>query len=350
MSTPTTTRSWILNSYPTGMPKLSGADAHIGLTSSSLPSPIPADHVLLKPLYFSNDPVQRWWIDSNPPTPLLPFRSGLGKPVPGASLCQVIASNYDALRKGDHAVAYTGWVEYAVSPASMCEKVEQLPQGLSYSHYLGTMGLTGITAYAGIVEVAEAKPSDVVVVSGAAGATGNVVVQIAKHIIGCRRVIGLAGSEEKCKWVESIGADVCYNYKDPTLSEQLKADEQATVYFDNVGGQILETMIYVMADHGRIASCGSISDYNAGEGGVGIRNYFWLIIKSIQMRGFTAFDLQEDKGRMREIFKQKVEEGKFRMGEQTETVVDATFEDVPAVWMRLFEGANTGKLVTRLVT
>ena len=218
--------------------------------------------------------------------------------------------------------------------------------------YLGALGLTGLTAYYGTKIIARAGKEDTVVVSGAAGATGSMVVQIAKKMLGCKKVVGIAGSDDKCKWVESLGADLCLNYKKSSFKQDLiKATHgYVEVYFDNVGGDILDLMLTRMKKGGRVAACGAITDYNRSEKS-GLKNWFEVISNRIEIKGFIVLDfLAEGKGP--EAVKEMVtaaKEGKIKVGEENETVVDTSFEAIPKTWMSLFEGANTGKLVTKLI-
>ena len=193
---------------------------------------------------------------------------------------------------------------------------------------------------------------DTVVVSGAAGATGSMVVQIAKHLLGCKKVIGIAGSDDKCKWVESLGADVCLNYKKSSFKEDLikATDGYVEVYFDNVGGEILDLMLTRMKKGGRVAACGAITDYNKSESS-GLKNWFEVISNRIEIKGFIIYDFFAS-GKAADAVKELVtaaKDGKIKIGEENETVVDTKFDDVPKTWMSVFEGANTGKLVTKLV-
>ena len=249
-------------------------------------------------------------------------------------------------------LASAGWVDYTVQDAAKVErKIERIP-GLSETQFLGALGLTGLTAYYGIKEIGRAGPDDTVVVSGAAGATGSMVVQIAKHMLGCKRVIGLAGESGKCNWVESLGADLCLNYKDADFKEQLirATDGFVEVYFDNVGGGILDLMLTRMKRFGRVLACGAIAQYNSSERD-GLKNWSEIVTNRIEVRGFIVLDYvsqgkaPEAIGALVQAFK----EGKIRLGDENETVVDTVFEDVPRTWMGLFEGRNTGKLITKLV-
>lgn len=350
MSLPTDTRQWILTNKPTDLPELSGPNATFKLETNPLPS-LKEDQVLVKTLYLSNDPAQRGWITKgvNPERLYVP-------PVPegavmrAGSVAEVVESKSSKHKKGDIVQATAGWTEYAVLDAKDCQSLQQLP-GLSITHYLGAFGLTGLTAYYGTKLVARAGPQDTVVVSGAAGATGSMVVQIAKKLLGCKKVIGIAGSDDKCKWVESLGADVCLNYKAQEFRKQLRAATEGyvEVYYDNVGGSILDLMLTRMKKHGRIAACGAVAEYNSSDP-TGIKNWFEVISNRIEIKGFIILDFLAT-GKGPEAVGEMVkawQEGKIQVGEGNETVVDTKFEDIPKTWMGLFEGANTGKLVTKL--
>jgi NADPH-dependent curcumin reductase CurA len=273
----------------------------------------------------------------------------LKTPMHARALCRIIESKSASIKKGTMVLAAPGWTEYAVLDAKAVQAAPDLPGGLNITHYLGALGGTGLTAYYGLKIVAEAEPSDRVVVSGAAGATGSMVVQIAKKLIGCKRVIGIAGSDEKCRWVESLGADICLNYKKSSFKEDLVKETEGfiDVYFDNVGGEILDLMFTRMAKGGRIAACGAISNYNKNASKQdGLKNWFEVISMRIQIRGFIVTDYLSKRGEVLDIFSKAIEEGKLDIGAESEQVVPAKFEDIPKVWMKLFEGSNTGKLVT----
>ena len=269
------------------------------------------------------------------------------------NVAEVLDSTSSKFAKGDLVLASIGWADYIVVDAAKVErKIDKVP-GLSETQFLGALGSTGLTALYGIRDVARATAEDnVVVVSGAAGATGSMVVQIAKHILGCKRVIGMAGDDAKCRWVESLGADVCLNYKENDFKEKLikETPEYVEVYYDNVGGDILDLMLTRMKRHGRVAACGAITQYNKGDKD-GLKNWFEVISNRIEIKGFIIFDfLNQGKGpgAVAELL-QAFKDGKIKLGNENETIVDTKFEDVPKTWMRLFEGKNTGKLITRLV-
>jgi NADPH-dependent curcumin reductase CurA len=261
---PTTTHSWILSKKPTDMPIVDGssADQTFKLVTRDLPE-LKDDQVLIQLQYLSNDPAQRGWISDAIPAERLyvpPVKEGT--PMHSRGICKVLESKSPNYKNGDMVVASIGWNEYAVMDAKVLQPARPLPGGLAITHYLGALGLTGLTALYGFKIIGEAKASDRVVVSGAAGATGSMVVQIAKHMVGCKEVIGIAGSDEKCKWVESLGADKCFNYKSKTFYEDLTkaTDGFIDVYFDNVGGEQLDFMLTRMVRFGRVIACGA-SEY-----------------------------------------------------------------------------------------
>lgn len=268
-------------------------------------------------------------------------------------LAEVIESKSSKYKKGDVVIASTGWSEYRIVKAAECQPAPDLPGGRSKTHYLGALGLTGLTAYMGLTEVGQTTKDDVVVVSGAAGATGSMVVQIAKKIIGCKKVIGIAGSDEKCRWVEKLGADICLNYKSKSFAEDMKKqtpgpDGFADVYFDNVAGEILDIMLSRMARGGRTIACGAISAYNtAAERTTGLKNWFEIVIMRQRVQGFIVLDYMGKFPQALEVLKKALAEGKLNIDEG-ETVVKTSFEEIPRTWMKLFDGSNQGKLLTQL--
>ena len=267
-------------------------------------------------------------------------------------IAEVVASKADNLKEGQIVSCTPGWTEYTVLAAKDCTPVQEDKEaGIKATHYIGAMGGPGLTAYWGLLDVVRTTKEDTVVVSGAAGCTGSMVVQLAKNVIGCKRVIGIAGGEKKCRYVESLGADVCVDYKAADFEEQLiKATEgYVEVYFDNVGGSILDMMLKRVKRYGRIAVCGAISTYNDPES-TNLKNWFEVIANRIEIRGLIVLDAfyqgkgPEMLGKMREA----VKEGKIQIDKQEETIVQAKFEEIPKTWMMLFEGGNQGKLVTDL--
>jgi NADPH-dependent curcumin reductase CurA len=273
-------------------------------------------------------------------------------PMSSFGIATVIESKAADFPKGSTVNCLTNWREYAVIDTTLgapyVTKVEDIAN-ISVTHTLGALGLTGVTAYHGLENVNTTK-DDVVVVSGAAGATGSMVVQIAKKIIGCKRVIGIAGTADKCKWVESLGADVCINYKDADFKEQLikHTEGYVDVYFDNVGGEILDLMFTRVKRFGRISVCGAISEYNSSSP-PGFKNWFEVISNRMTIKGLIVLDAGARWPEMVKEISEAAVAGKIQVGDANETIVPTAFEDVPKTWLKLFEGANTGKLLTQIV-
>ncbi|KAE8358112.1 hypothetical protein BDV27DRAFT_150741 [Aspergillus caelatus] len=345
------TCQWVLRKRASDLPILTGPDATFALIEADSGAPNKGE-VLIKSLYFSNDPSQRGWVDAFTENerlyvPLLPE----GAPMRAFAIAEIVESKADSLKKGDLVRVWTGWSEYAVVDAQRCTKLAPLPNGLSETHHLGALGFTGLTAYFGINDVAQARKDDVVVVSGAAGATGSMVVQLAKKVIGCKMVIGIAGSDSKCRWVESLGADTCLNYNSSNFAQDLvkATPEFVNVYFDNVGGGILDLLLTRMAKYGRIAACGAITNYNkSGNNTIGIKNWFEIITMQVQIKGFRVMDYVGRFEEALQVLLKAVVDRKLKIDSEIEHVVDGRFEDVPGIWMKLFTGVNQGKLITKL--
>ncbi|KAK5050547.1 hypothetical protein LTR84_003828 [Exophiala bonariae] len=362
------TRTWILSNRPKETPTYSGSNPTFTLIERDL-QPLQPGQILVKVLFFSNDPAQRTWIKSSDDLPsdrhyVEPV--ALNTPMQSRGLCEVIESRSDTIPIGTTILARVNWNEYAVLDAKDATTLAPLPNGLGFSHYLGVFGTTGLTAYYGTVVVGEAKASHRLVVSGAAGATGGMVVQIAKkrygghlakrtektrQIIGVSEVIGIAGSDDKCKYVvERLGADKCLNYRSPCFFEDLtKATAgYVDIYFDNVGGTILDAMLGRLKQHGVVIACGSISGYNSDQSTL-LKNYFQVISMRLQIKGFIAADYVHKAQEVTEIFIRALEQGKLTVNDGLQHVVPTKFEDVPKTWLKLFDGSNTGKLVTRII-
>lgn len=349
---PTQTRQWIVSNPPKTNVSLSGDNATFTLQTVDTPS-VNDGQVLVKLLYLSNDPAQRGWIQDGVDAERLyvpPVRQGDVMRALGVG--EVIQSKAENVKEGQLVSYMANWTDYRVLEAKEVTPIQEDKEaGIKATHFIGTLGMTGLTAYYGLTSVAKATKEDTVVVSGAAGSTGSMVVQIAKNIIGCKRVIGIAGGEKKCKWVESIGADVCIDYKAADFEEQLwKATEgYVEVYFDNVGGHILDLMLKRVKRYGRIAVCGSIATYNDPES-TRLKNWFEVIANRIEIKGFIVLDafLQGKGQEMMGAIRTAVKEKKIQIEKQEETIVPTKFEDIPKTWTMLFEGGNQGKLVTEL--
>lgn len=350
---PTQTRQWILSSKPTDLPILTGPNPTFTQHTTSLPA-LGTNQVLVRTLYLSNDPAQRGFISPcisadrlyMPPVQLY-------APMRALAIAQIVATTSfnPALQEGAYVTATTDWTEYSVHNARSVQPLPCIP-GVNMTHFLGALGLTGLTAYIGLVEIARAGPTDTVVISGAAGATGSMAVQIAKRLLNCRRVIGIAGGAEKCAWVvERLGADECLNYKAPDFMQHLVDATQGfvEVYFDNVGGEILDAMLGRLKRGARVVACGGISNYNRESAPVGLVNWHEVIANRLEIKGFIVFDYLHRMREVVELLLDAIREGRIVLGDESETVVEAGFDEIPQTWMMLFRGGNMGKLVTKLM-
>jgi NADPH-dependent curcumin reductase CurA len=266
----------------------------------------------------------------------------MGKPLEGGAVGEVIESRARELKPGDVVTSNLGWRECFMASPKDLHPVSREAQPLSI--YLGVLGMTGMTAWAGL-NLLEVKAGDVIYISEAAGAVGNVAGQLAK-LRGCR-VIGSAGSPEKVKWLRDEGGfDVAFNYKDGPVLEQLNhaAPDGIDVYFDNVGGEALEAALAALRLHGRIIACGGISGYNEAKPKPGPANLFNVTTKRLTMKGLIVRDWLDRQG----DFEQEVG-GYFRAGKlkHKETVVEGIGQAVDA-FIGLFEGKNVGKMVVKL--
>ena len=236
-----------------------------------------------------------------------------------------------------------GWQEYLLSDG---EAVTKLPDsGLPFSAYLGLFGLAGLTAYGGLLEVGQPKVGETLLISGAAGSVGSLVGQIGK--IKGLRVVGIAGTEEKCNWLrEELAFDAAVNYKDDNYKKQLKTAcaNGVDIYFENVGGGILESALYLMNTFGRVVLCGLISQYNATAPIPGPSNFALVISKRLNIQGFLATDYSSKVKEMMSNFTQWHSSGqlKYRVD------IVRGLESAPAAINKLFDGSNNGKLMVQL--
>ncbi|OJJ50373.1 hypothetical protein ASPZODRAFT_149710 [Penicilliopsis zonata CBS 506.65] len=328
MSSPTKTQRWVLREKPYGTPVLDGKDATFQLEEGVALPALQEGQVLLKTLYLSNDPAQRSWISPLAQAERLylpPVQ--VGETMKSMGIAQVVASRCAAVPVGSLVTGNPGWAEYSVDEGEKVAVIEEIPAGLPVTHFLGALGLPGFTAYYALTQIVKATARDAIVVSGAAGAVGTMVVQIAKKMIGCRKVIGIAGTDEKCRWVEKLGADVCINYKSLSFKQTLTQETEGFVeiYFDNVGGEILDFMLTRLAKFGRE-----------------------VITMRLQILGFINIDWIDHLAEVRAILVEEWKKGTLVIGEESEMVVDTAFKDIPSTWMMLYSGGNTGKLVTRV--
>ncbi|WP_410638195.1 NADP-dependent oxidoreductase [Amycolatopsis sp. lyj-346] len=297
--------------------------------------------ILVRNLVMSVDPAMRGRMkDVKSYAP--PFQ--VGEVMSGGAVGEVVESNVDDVKPGDHVLHQAGWRTHAVLDAGRYVKVDAAAAPLST--YLGVLGMPGLTAYAGLLESAEFKPGDTVFVSGAAGAVGSLVGQLAK-LKGAKRVIGSAGSAEKVRHlIDDLGFDAAFNYKDGPVAAQLHeaAPEGIDVYFDNVGGEHLEAAIDAITLHGRIAICGMISQYNATEPTPAPRNLAQVIAKRLTIRGLLVLDHWGLQQQFVSEVAPLVNSGEIKY---SETFVDG-IRNAPEAFLGLLSGANTGKMLVRI--
>ncbi|MGA3269134.1 MAG: NADP-dependent oxidoreductase [Verrucomicrobiota bacterium] len=323
-----------LISRPNGIPTA----ANFSLAQVEL-EPLPDRQVLVRNLFMSVDPYMRGRMNEGK-SYVPPF--ALGKPLEGGAVGEVVESRAKEFKPGDAVVSNFGWREYFIAAPDQLHSVSREVQPLSV--YLGALGMTGMTAWVGL-NLVEVKAGDVIYISGAAGAVGNVAGQLAK-LRGCR-VIGSAGSMEKVEFLrEECGFDIAFDYKVGPVVEQLKveAPEGIDVYFDNVGGEMLEAALAALRAHGRIIACGGISGYNEEKPRPGPSNLFNMTAKRLTMKGFIVRDWLARQGEF-----EKEVGGYFRAGKvkHKETVAEGIGQAVGA-FIGLFKGENIGKMVVKL--
>ena len=323
-----------LNSRPKGVPTA----ANFSLAQVEL-EPLLDRQVLVRNLFMSVDPYMRGRMNEGK-SYVPPF--ALGKSLEGGAVGEVLESRAKEFKPGDAVVSNFGWREYFITAPDQLHSVSREVQPLSV--YLGTLGMTGMTAWVGL-NLVEVKGGDVIYISGAAGAVGNVAGQLAK-LRGCG-VIGSAGSMEKVEFLrEECGFDIAFDYKVGPVVEQLKveAPEGIDVYFDNVGGEMLEAALSALRAHGRIIACGGISGYNDEKPRPGPSNLFNMTAKRLTMKGFIVRDWLARQGEF-----EKEVGGYFRAGKvkHKETVAEGIGQAVGA-FIGLFKGENIGKMVVKL--
>ena len=326
-----------LISYPTGIP----TPENFALAQTKL-EPIQDGQVLVRNLYLSVDPYMRGRMNGGK-SYVPPFE--LGKPMSGGAVGEVVESRVPEFQSGDVVTSNYGWREYFMATPSELHPVSRDIQPLSV--YLGALGMTGMTAWVGL-RLVGVKADDVIFISGAAGAVGNVAGQLAK-IRGCN-VIGSAGSPEKVKFLqEECGFDMAFDYKTSPvipIAEQLNlaAPDGIDVYFDNVGGEMLEAALSALRVNGRIIACGGISGYNAETPRPGPSNLFNITTKRLTMKGLIVSDWLSYRGEFEQVVGDYYRSGKLR---SKETVVVGIDKAVSA-FLGLFTGKNIGKMVVKL--
>ncbi|MET8122039.1 NADP-dependent oxidoreductase [Micromonospora sp. NPDC005291] len=331
----TSNRQIHLASRPQGWP----TEDNFRLVETDVPTPGPGQ-IVVRNKYMSVDPYMRGRMN-DVKSYVAPF--ALDAPLDGAAIGEVVASEAADIAVGDTVLHGLGFREYALLDATAARKVD--PSLAPVSAYLSVLGMPGLTAYAGLLEVAAMKPGETVFVSAAAGSVGSLVGQIAK-LKGAGRVVGSAGSPAKVERLRALGFDAAFDYHDGPVRESLRtaAPGGVDVYFDNVGGDHLEAAISAMNLHGRAAICGMIAQYNDTEPPAAPRNLALVIGKRLTLRGF----LVGDHSHVRPAFVQDVA-GWLREGTLSydETIVDG-IENAPAAFLGLLRGENLGKMLVRV--
>ncbi len=332
--TPTTNRQYKLAQRPTGMVKREDFE----FSQGAVPE-LAEGQLLVKVEFISLDPAMRGWMNDAksyiPPV-------GIGEVMRAGGAGKVVASRHPGFNVGDEVVGIFGVQDYAISDGKGVTKVDTRIAPLSA--YLGVLGMPGMTAYFGLYTVGEYKEGDTVVVSGAAGAVGSVVGQLAK--IKGSRVVGIAGGAEKCRHVvEDLGFDACIDYRSENVKDELRKHlpKGVDLYFDNVGGDILDTVLTQIRMHARIVICGAISQYNNTAPVKGPSNYLSLLVNRGTMRGMVVFDHVRRYGEAVAEMAGWIAQGQLKYREE---VVD-DLEKFPETLLMLFKGENTGKLLIR---
>lgn len=312
---------------------------HFTMREEAVGEPGP-DQVLVRNLWLGFDPTQRGWLNPNPGY-VPPVE--VGEVMRAFAVGQVVASNADHVPVGSYVQGMFGWQDWIVADGAGLDLV---PEGVDPKAMLGVFGTTGLTAYFGMLHIGEPAPGETVVVSGAAGATGSIAAQLAR--IRGSRVIGIAGGEAKCKWLtETIGLDDAIDYREQDVAVRLRelARNKISVYFDNVGGPILDAALANIARGARVVLCGAISTgYTPEKLPPGPANYFNLVLRSARMQGFLLFDYASQ-------FETAIKDlrGWVASGELVhEEDVQEGLENAPATLQRLFDGRNVGKQLLKI--
>lgn len=319
------------------LPKGTLTQDHFALRETDLPAPQDGQ-LLIRTILMSIDAANRAWMQG------ATYRAAIlaGDPMHTYALAEVIDSCSAEFSKGDIIAVETVWADYAIVPAKGAQK---LPKVETLSHLMSVFGIAGKTAFHGLLSVGRPLPGETVVVSAAAGSVGAYVGQIAKAV-GCR-VVGIAGGAEKCKWVvDDLGFDACVDYRDPTWHKALKAacPEGIDIYFDNVGGSILETVLFRMNERGRVVCCGAVSQYDATAPN-GPRNLPGLVVvKRLRLEGFIVMDYAHEDAKALRALQNWVESGALKVPED---IVDG-LENAPAALIGLLVGENRGKRMVRV--
>ncbi|KAI5963263.1 uncharacterized protein KGF55_003055 [Candida pseudojiufengensis] len=369
MSLPTEATQVIFERLPEGDGEIitdtSKPDSTFSVKTVKLNENLKNGELLIKTLLLSNDPTQRTWLrkqGNNARSYIPPVYEG--NVMESFGLGEVLKSTSEKYSKGDIVSGRIDWADFAIIPeAKILNKIDT-KSGLPLSYYLSVLGMTSLTAFFGLTEAGQLgkylkeKPEKgkgpIVCVSAASGAVGSTVVQISKHLLGASKVIGLAGSEEKCKWVERLGADLCVNYKDSDYQDKINnflGDSYVDVYYDNVGGQILSFLLTKMKEFGRVAACGAISGYNDPKESY-VTTWFDIVAQCITVEGFLVFKYKEKFPEAIKILSDAIKEKKIDVDDSIHIEKlkgdspEQKLSEIPKIWNLLFNGNKpNGKLL-----
>lgn len=326
-------RQWIFASRPHGMV---GPDNFEYRETPLSDAPLEPGDVLVRNRTFSLIPAQRTWmnVDSEYFPPI-----AVGAAVSAPATGEVVQSANPAFPVGTRVVGLTRWEDYSLIKADRLT-ISRLPADIELLDALSVFGGNALTAYLGLLKIGEPTPGETVVVSGAAGSTGSIAVQIAR-LVGCT-AIGIAGGPAKCEWLRTEARVEAIDYKNENVAERLRAlaPGGVNVFFDNVGGVIMQDVIDQMAMHGRVAVCGQIAHYNTGAA-PGPRNMFRVVSHRLRIQGFIASDLMADRGEALRHLQQWAKDGQLAY----KTDVRSGFKNLPTVFGELFTGGNDGTLI-----
>ena len=328
-------RQWLINGRPIGRPLV---EDDFKKVVTDVPA-LAEGEVLVKVLYLGFDPAQKGWME-NIGGYVAPTE--IGEVMRGSGVGEVIDSKHPRFSIGDKVQGMLRWQDFATLPG---EELQNVPDDELLTANLGARGTTGMTAYFGLLKHGRPEPGDTVLVSGAAGATGSMVGQIAK-ISGCR-TIGIAGGPEKCAWLkDDVGYDEAIDYKNDDVKQALKdhCGGQVNVFFDNVGGDILNYSLANLAMHARVVICGGISRYERGQMPAGPENYFNLIFMRASMTGFIVLDYMSEYPKAQKRMRQWIREGRITYKED----IQSGFDNIPSTLNRLFSGHNFGKQILKM--
>jgi NADPH-dependent curcumin reductase CurA len=332
-----TNRQWVLAKRPHGMVD----EGNFELREEKIPTPSDGEF-LCKVRYVSFDPAMRGWIVDQP-SYMPPVQ--IGEVMRAGCVGEVVESCNPGFEPGDLVQGMFGWQEWAIGGGAGLMPASKLPPGSDPARVLSVLGITGLTAYFGLLDLGQPAPGETVLVSGAAGATGSIAGQIAK-IVGCRAV-GIAGGPEKCDWLTSeAGFDAAIDYKAEDVSRRIAelCPQGVNVFFDNVGGPILEAALSRLAARARVVLCGGISAYNELEPPPGPRNLMNLIGQRARMEGFIVIDYLSRFAEGAEQLSRWIDEGKLRY----QVDIQKGIENAPRAFQRLFRGENRGKQLLEL--